>query len=105
MCIACGHCVAVCPTAAIEMEWLNPGHCPPIEKQYKLTPVQAEQFLRSRRSVRNYRGKTVERAKFEKLLEIAGQRVGIGSYRPDAIRKRNPVGPFGTFSASVEKID
>jgi nitroreductase/NAD-dependent dihydropyrimidine dehydrogenase PreA subunit len=70
-CIACGHCVAVCPTAAIQMDWLKSDDCPNIAKQLKLSPEQVEQFLRSRRSIRNYKAKTVEREKLEKLLEIA----------------------------------
>ena len=28
-CIACGHCVAVCPTGAFNLSWLDPGQCPP----------------------------------------------------------------------------
>jgi nitroreductase/NAD-dependent dihydropyrimidine dehydrogenase PreA subunit len=70
-CIACGHCVAVCPTGAFKLNWLSPAQCPPIVKDLELTREQAEQFLRSRRSIRTFREKTVERGKLAKLLEMA----------------------------------
>ena len=70
-CIACGHCVAVCPTGAFALSGLSPEQCPPIEKGLQPSREQAEQFLRSRRSIRTFRDKPVERAKLEKLLEIA----------------------------------
>ncbi len=70
-CIACGHCVAVCPTEALRLEWLEPGQCPPLNRQLQLTSEQAEQFLRSRRSIRTFQEKPVERSKLEKLLEMA----------------------------------
>ena len=53
------------------MKWLDPGECPPIDKKIALTQEQAEQFLRSRRSIRNFKDKAVERVKLEKLLEVA----------------------------------
>ena len=70
-CLNCGHCVAVCPTGAFNMNWLNSDDCLPIEKEMVLSPKQAEQFLRSRRSIRNFKNRPVERTKLEKLLEIA----------------------------------
>ena len=70
-CLTCGHCVAVCPTGAFSMNWLDSKDCLPIEKEMVLSPKHAEQFLRSRRSIRNFKDKPVERIKLEKLLEIA----------------------------------
>ena len=70
-CLACGHCVAVCPTGAFSLEWLTTGECPSISEALSLSQNQAEQFLRSRRSIRNFRDKPVERQKLEKLLEMA----------------------------------
>ena len=71
-CLRCGHCVSVCPTEALSLNWLTPADCPPVEKEARLDAAQAEQFLRSRRSYRTYKDKAVEREKLEKLLEIAG---------------------------------
>jgi len=70
-CIQCGHCVAICPTGAFRLNWLDPGQCPPIEKDLQVSREQAEQFLRSRRSIRTFREKPVERDKLETLLEMA----------------------------------
>lgn len=71
MCIRCGHCVAVCPTAAFNLDWLKADECPPVRKDLALSPGRAEQFLRSRRSVRIFRSDPVERGQLEKLMEIA----------------------------------
>ena len=70
-CLSCGHCVGVCPTGALSLDWLGPDGCRVIEKDNTLSPVQAEQFLRSRRSIRRYKPRPVEREKIEKLLRIA----------------------------------
>jgi nitroreductase/NAD-dependent dihydropyrimidine dehydrogenase PreA subunit len=70
-CIACGHCVAVCPTGAFKLDWIGPDQCVPVVKDLQLNREQAEQFLRSRRSIRTFKDKPVERAKLEKLIEIA----------------------------------
>ena len=70
-CLACGHCVAVCPTGAFSLDWLKTGECVSISKELVLHREAAEQFLRSRRSIRNFKDKPVERDKLEKLLEIA----------------------------------
>jgi nitroreductase/NAD-dependent dihydropyrimidine dehydrogenase PreA subunit len=70
-CLACGHCVAVCPTGAFSLNWLSCEECPPINRELALNPEPAEQFLRSRRSIRNFKDKLVEREMLTKLLEIA----------------------------------
>lgn len=54
-CLQCGHCVAVCPTEAFSLAWLSSADCPPLEGDLRLSPAQAEQFLRSRRSIRIFR--------------------------------------------------
>lgn len=70
-CIACGHCVAVCPSGAIDNKKT------PLSKQVegnefaKLNAEQAEHFLRSRRSIRNYKDQSVSRDKLTKLVDIA----------------------------------
>ncbi len=80
-CLKCAHCVTVCPTDALSLDWLAPEQCPPIEDDRKLSPEQAEQFLRARRSIRNFKPKTVERATMEKMLEVA-------SHAPSAKNKQ-----------------
>ncbi len=70
-CLVCGHCVAVCPTGSLSHAEVPVEVSPPIKKELRLTEAQAEQFLRSRRSIRSFKDKKVERAKIEKLIEIA----------------------------------
>ncbi len=69
-CIACGHCVGVCPTEALDHELT------PLNKQFnlddinKLTPEEAEGFLRSRRSIRAYKATTPSKDLLEELVRI-----------------------------------
>jgi len=71
VCLKCGHCVTVCPTGALSLDWLSPEDCKPIKQELAVTPEQAEQFLRGRRSIRAFKDKMVPRTILEKLLEIA----------------------------------
>ena len=71
VCLKCGHCVTVCPTGALSLNWLNPEDCPLMEQELAVTPKQAEQFLRGRRSIRTFKEKPVPREILEKLLETA----------------------------------
>jgi len=71
LCINCGHCVAVCPHSALSHKNMKPEACPPVKTEWQLDPDQVEHFLRSRRSIRTYKEKTVEREKTTRLIEIA----------------------------------
>ena len=71
ICIRCGHCVAVCPSASFTHADIPLESCPPIEKKLGITPDQAVQFLRNRRSIRRYKDKPVARADLERLIDIA----------------------------------
>ena len=70
-CSKCGHCVSVCPTGALSLDWLSPEDCQPIKPELTMTPNQVEQLLCGRRSIRAFKEKTVPRSILEKLLEIA----------------------------------
>lgn len=71
LCINCGHCVAVCPHGALSLETMSTDECPPVRKEWLLSAEQAEHFLRSRRSIRSYKERPVERQLLEKLIDIA----------------------------------
>ena len=71
MCIQCGHCVAVCPTASFSHSEMLVGKCPPIQKELHLSIAQCEHFLRSRRSIRAYKEKSVPKNELLKLVDIA----------------------------------
>lgn len=71
LCIKCGHCVAVCPFDALSHQDIPLEKCLPIKKELKINAEQAEQFLRSRRSIRQYAPEAVEKADLEKLINMA----------------------------------
>ena len=81
-CIACGHCVSVCPQGALSLNWLTPDDCPTVRQDMTLTAEQVEQFLRSRRSIRTFKDQPVERDKLEKLIEIAGYAPSAKNQQP-----------------------
>jgi len=70
-CINCGHCVTVCPHGALTLKTMRPDECPSVQKGWSLMPEQIEKLLQSRRSIRTYRNKTVERDLISKLIDIA----------------------------------
>jgi nitroreductase/NAD-dependent dihydropyrimidine dehydrogenase PreA subunit len=70
LCIACGHCVAVCPVAALD------NRRTPLFAQSGLSTVAIDDetirsVLRSRRSIRSFKNKPVERQKLLQLMDIA----------------------------------
>jgi nitroreductase/NAD-dependent dihydropyrimidine dehydrogenase PreA subunit len=71
LCIKCGHCVAVCPHGALSLDEMKAADCPPVRADMALGSEQAEQFFRSRRSIRTYRAKAVEREKLARLIDMA----------------------------------
>jgi nitroreductase/NAD-dependent dihydropyrimidine dehydrogenase PreA subunit len=71
VCLRCGHCVAVCPTGAFSLDWLRTEACPPVRAELAFSPEQAEQFLRSRRSIRVFKPEPLQRAQIEQLINIA----------------------------------
>ena len=70
-CLTCGHCVAVCPHAAMSHKLVPAEDCPPVQKELAINEGQAVQFLRSRRSIRLFKDEPVEKEKIQKLIEIA----------------------------------
>jgi len=70
-CMACGHCVAVCPHGALSVTGVAIEDCPEIEKNLVLSQDQTEQFLRSRRSIRCFKDKAMDRGILEQLINTA----------------------------------
>ncbi len=71
LCIACGHCVAVCPQGALDHASVPLESSPSIIKENVIDHQQAIQFLRSRRSARKFKNKPVEKQAIQELIEIA----------------------------------
>lgn len=70
-CLRCGHCVAVCPHQALSHKEVPLESCTPIHKDLKISSDQAIQFLRSRRSIRKFKDKSVAKESLQQLIEIA----------------------------------
>ena len=70
-CIKCGHCVAVCPSEALDHKQVPRSLQVPRDNYPVLDPETAAHFLRSRRSIRNYKNEAVPQEKMLQLLEIA----------------------------------
>ncbi len=70
-CISCGHCVAICPREAIDNIKTPLANQTSSKKFPKLSPEEAENFLRSRRSIRSYKETPVPREKLIDLVNIA----------------------------------
>lgn len=96
LCIRCGHCVSVCPHEAFSHSSMSPEQCTSIEKEMLLSPEQVENFIRMRRSIRNYKKKQVDRDSISKLIHVAryaptghnAQQVAwTVIYEPDMVQK------------------
>ena len=70
-CISCGHCVAVCPTGAISVGSITPATSLEIKPDLTASIEEAEQIIRSRRSIRVYKNNFVPEEKIKKLIDIA----------------------------------
>lgn len=70
-CIACGHCVSVCPSQALDLKMLRLENCTPIDRDLQPSPEQVAQFLKSRRSIRTFRKKSVSREDLEWMFDVA----------------------------------
>ncbi|MBC8438301.1 MAG: nitroreductase family protein [Deltaproteobacteria bacterium] len=81
-CMACGHCVAVCPHGALSVTGVAIEDCPKIENDRVLSWDQTEQFLRSRRSIRCFKDKAMDRGTMEQLINTA-------RYAPTASNAQN----------------
>lgn len=70
-CLRCGHCVAICPHGAMDHAEVPLSESPRIDPALSISPAQVEQFLRSRRSVRRFKPRSVDRADLEQVIRIA----------------------------------
>jgi nitroreductase/NAD-dependent dihydropyrimidine dehydrogenase PreA subunit len=71
VCIRCGHCVAVCPTGSLNHRVVKLERCLPLDKNLNISPEQCEQFLKSRRSIRAFKKKTIPHDDLGKLIDTA----------------------------------
>ena len=70
-CIRCGHCVAVCPHGAIRHGDMPIGDFPEIARAGMPTADQVVQFMRSRRSIRNYKPEPLPHGTLTAMIDLA----------------------------------
>lgn len=70
-CINCGHCVAVCPRGAFSLNTMKPGECLELKRDSLPSPARVEQLMVSRRSIRSYHDRPVERKILSRLIDTA----------------------------------
>jgi len=70
-CIDCGHCVAICPTGAMHQRSMSPEDCEEIDIHLIPRWDRVRQYLISRRSIRTYIKKPIEKEKILQLFDIA----------------------------------
>jgi len=70
-CINCGHCVAVCPRGAFSLNTMKPGECLEIRREDLPGPDQVQHLMVSRRSIRSYHNRPVEREILSRLIDTA----------------------------------
>ena len=71
LCIDCGHCVAICPTGAMHQRSMGPEDCEEIDIHLIPRWDRVRQYLISRRSIRGYIRKPIEKEKILQLLDVA----------------------------------
>ena len=101
LCIGCGHCVAVCPHGAISHENLNISDCTPKDDALVISLAQTEHFLRSRRSIRNFKKEPVKPDTLSELIRLAGYAPSGHNYQPVKWRIINGYDLVKEYSALV----
>lgn len=67
-CMHCRHCLMICPVAAISVDGIDPARCLPANTDLPSADSLLS-LIRSRRSVRDYKQKNVDRAVLNWLLD------------------------------------
>ncbi len=70
-CINCGHCVSVCPHAALSLNKMPIAQCAPIKSELESSADQVEQLLKSRRSIRIYKPEPIQKDVLTNLIDTA----------------------------------
>lgn len=105
-CIQCGHCVSVCPHGALDHEKAPAASCPPIDPALAVDDRQAEQFLRSRRSIRVFKDQAVEKTEIQRLIEIARYAPTAGNSQQvtwRVVTDRDAIGKIADLTAAYLK--
>jgi nitroreductase/NAD-dependent dihydropyrimidine dehydrogenase PreA subunit len=80
-CTQCGHCEAVCTTGALKNNALPSLQAINKEKLQEITPENLSEYFSSRRSIRKYLPKSVDKTTLEKLFDVV-------SYSPTGVNQQ-----------------
>jgi len=69
MCTACGHCEASCPEGAINISG-SELESPMVDISSKISSEDMGSYMRNRRSIRNYKNRTIPRETIEEIMDI-----------------------------------
>lgn len=82
-CFKCGHCIAVCPKGAISTDEYNMEDVREYNKEeFSIEAENLLNFIKFRRSIRQFKDKAVEKEKLSKIIE-AGRFTQTGSNAQD----------------------
>lgn len=81
-CISCGHCEATCPTGALMLADGSDEPRKNVVPGDAITPENLGLFLKSRRSIREYKKETVPRETIASILDIARYAASGGNGQP-----------------------
>lgn len=71
LCVSCGHCIAICPTNAIIHEDFSKDNTHPINQKLLPQINELNELFKSRRSIRSFKNKPVEKELIKKAIEGA----------------------------------
>jgi nitroreductase/NAD-dependent dihydropyrimidine dehydrogenase PreA subunit len=80
-CVQCGHCEAVCTTGALKNNALPQMRTIRKEKLQEINPENLSEYFSSRRSIRKYLPKNIDKATLEKLFKVV-------SYSPTGVNQQ-----------------
>ncbi|CAB1244814.1 nitroreductase family protein [Clostridium sp. HV4-5-A1G] len=82
-CIRCGHCIAVCPKGAVSIDEYDMKDVKEYdEKKFSVDADNLLNFIKFRRSIRQFKDKKIEQEKIDKIIE-AGRFTETGSNAQD----------------------
>ena len=82
-CFKCGHCIAVCPTEAVSIDEYDMDEVLEYdEKSFRVEPETLLNFIKFRRTIRQFQNREVEEEKISKIIE-AGRFTETGGNMQD----------------------
>jgi nitroreductase/NAD-dependent dihydropyrimidine dehydrogenase PreA subunit len=81
-CIACGHCRAICPNAALTNTLLPETEAPGFFSEPTVSTAAVRQLLQSRRSTRQFRDQPVSRERIAALIEACRWAPSAANHQP-----------------------